>query len=93
MTLRITTHQQVSVTERREMDCGINETARKFPEQRASYCQKRIWNGRGSNETRQPKFSFVGPDWMMPKRLMELMSTKTTTIWGAAGRMADVEPA
>jgi hypothetical protein len=73
------------------MDRGLNETARKFPENRPDYCQKRIWSGRGSNETRQPKFSFVGPDWMMPRKLLEMMATRTTTIWGTAGRMSDVE--
>lgn len=89
MTVKITTHYQVTVSERREMGRGLSE--RNYGENRAGYCQRRTWsNTTADKEARMPRFSFVGPDWLMPKRLARLMATCTFTIWGTAGRMADV---
>lgn len=104
MTLRITTHYQVSITERRDMDDGISERSNSS---RAGYCvpknpnvvdtranhnSRRSWsNSNADKEARTPKFSFCGPDWLHPRKLAEMMATRTSTIWGCAGRMADVE--
>lgn len=91
MTLKITTHYMAPVTERRNMDRGLCEKG-VHEKNLASYREKRNWdNSIAGNESRRPKFSFCGPDWLHPRKLAEMMATRTSTIWGYAGRMADVE--
>lgn len=69
---------------------------------RASYCvprngngnakfSRRSWsNSNADKEDRRPRFAFFGPDWMLPKKMREMLATATVTIWGYAGRMADI---
>lgn len=89
---RVTTHLQVTESERRQMPRGLSERA--YYKNRPSYmAPSRTWqNSNADKELRQPKFKFHVPEWLMPKNGVHVWNTLTASIvWGICGKMADME--
>lgn len=89
-TIKITTHYQVSLTERERMPRGLDEHSYKH---RPDYMQKRTWSQtNGQKDARFGKMRANGtvPGWLMPKSLSGMIATATATIWGYCGAMSDM---
>lgn len=84
--LRIVTHEQISITERRKRPQGLRENA--TWKNRPSYMQHRSWTQtKDDTSKRFGKLNFQVPDWLMPKNGFHHLSTLTASIiWGLAGK-------
>ena len=84
--LRIVTHEQISVTERRKRPKGLRENA--TWKNRPSYMQRRTWTQTDDDkEKRFGRLNFTVPEWLMPKNGVHVWQSITASIvWGLAGK-------
>ena len=84
--LRIVTHEQLTITERRKRPEGLREHA--TWKNRPSYMQRRSWT-QTKNDTakRFGRLNFSVPNWLMPKNGVHVWASITASIvWGLAGK-------
>ena len=84
--LRIVTHEQITVTERRRRPQGLREGA--TWKNRPSYMQRRSWTQTDDDKAKRfGKLKFSVPDWLSPKNGVHVWHSITASIvYGIAGK-------